>query len=88
MRVRVNGGWARKLPVASKTIVLRQVRGLTAQSVKKTGEAACRLWGRFQLPDGSGEPGGSLPAVCKKKDSSHPLFNWGAAFCRTQRERE
>jgi len=42
-RVRVNGGWARKLPVASKTIVLRQVRGLTAQSVKKAGEAACRL---------------------------------------------
>ncbi len=26
-RVRVNGGWARKLPAASKTIVLRQVRG-------------------------------------------------------------
>ena len=26
-RVRVNGQWARKLPVASKTIVTRQVRG-------------------------------------------------------------
>ncbi len=26
-RMRVNGSWARKLPVASKTIVLRQVRG-------------------------------------------------------------
>ena len=26
-RVRVNGQWARKLPVASKTIVTKQVRG-------------------------------------------------------------
>jgi hypothetical protein len=26
-RVRVNGQWARKLPVASKTIVAKQVRG-------------------------------------------------------------
>jgi len=26
-RVRVNGQWARKLPVASKTIVARQLRG-------------------------------------------------------------
>jgi hypothetical protein len=26
-RVRVNGQWARKVPVASKTIVTRQVRG-------------------------------------------------------------
>ncbi len=41
---------------------------LTAQRLKKARDAACRLWGRFQLPDGSGERGGSLPAVCKKKD--------------------
>jgi hypothetical protein len=27
-RVRVNGQWARKVPVASKSLVLRQVRGL------------------------------------------------------------
>ena len=26
-RVRVNGQWARKVPVASKTVVTRQVRG-------------------------------------------------------------
>jgi hypothetical protein len=26
-RVRVNGQWARKVPVASKTIVAKQVRG-------------------------------------------------------------
>jgi hypothetical protein len=26
-RVRVNGQWARKLPVASKTIVTKQLRG-------------------------------------------------------------
>jgi hypothetical protein len=26
-RVRVNGQWARKMPVASKTIVTRQLRG-------------------------------------------------------------
>jgi hypothetical protein len=26
-RVRVNGQWARKLPVASKTVVTRQLRG-------------------------------------------------------------
>ena len=26
-RVRVNGQWARKLPVASKTVVAKQVRG-------------------------------------------------------------
>lgn len=26
-RLRVNGQWARKMPVASKTIVTRQVRG-------------------------------------------------------------
>jgi hypothetical protein len=26
-RVRVNGQWARKMPVASKTVVARQVRG-------------------------------------------------------------
>jgi hypothetical protein len=26
-RVRVNGQWARKLPVASKTVVTKQVRG-------------------------------------------------------------
>ncbi len=30
-RVRVNGQWARKVPVASKTIVTRQVRGWLVQ---------------------------------------------------------
>jgi hypothetical protein len=30
-RLRVNGQWARKVPVASKTIVTRQVRGWLVQ---------------------------------------------------------
>ncbi len=39
---------------------------LTAQSLKKAGEAGCRLWGRFQLPDGSGERRLSADSVQEK----------------------
>ena len=40
-RLRVNGQWARKLPVASKTAVMRQLRGWSGSALNIAGAIRC-----------------------------------------------